>query len=144
MLLQLSRAVTGIGRERVIHSVRVRPLERTPSLLRLSRFETGLCWRSHGGAEDGTEDGEEDPTLEASMKDWFIQPSSNIVHFYNEVDAMGFPIPLCRCNKETFARPPRDMGTGYVLLHALGLQVHRECLRKVSEEVQTLFSSPPP
>ena len=91
---------------------------------------------------------------------WFSQPSSQVAHFYRDLNAGGFPIPLCHCKPEEeeesgavkkskrtsqgMSKMPEQICEGFQMLHMMGKRLHKPCLAKVPLAVAELFARAPP
>ena len=118
-------------------------------------------------SSESSEEEVEDSVQAASEMKWFYQTNSKVVHFYREVNKEGLPIPLCHCRDtkeeappmETpegeppvrkrpkpygFSQQPGGMWEGFLLVHAMGLRMHKPCLKKVPAKVAELFLNEPP
>jgi hypothetical protein len=74
----------------------------------------------------------EEVAEELLSEQWFHQPASKTVHFYEVLGRNQNPIPRCRSN--AFDKPEHRKETGVQQVIGTGLKICKICMRKISPE----------
>ena len=81
----------------------------------------------------------EEVAEELLLEQWFQQPASKTVHFYEVLGRNQNPIPRCRSNAFDKAEHRKDTGVQQVI--GTGLKICKICMRKISPEATAYLTA---